>query len=78
MAEANTARKQAEDTLDKTRKKVSRRMQQPEAKNFEVREQERREREAKEQSYKDKYTPSYETREGRVNYEDPEKPVMKG
>jgi hypothetical protein len=78
MAEANTARKQAEQTLDKTRKKVSRQMQQPEAKNFEAREQERREREAKEQSYKDKYAPSYETREGRVNYEDPEKASYEG
>ena len=78
-AEANAARKKAEQTLDNTRKKVSQRMVQPETEGgFEVREQERRERYANEEFSLEHFKPSYETKAGKINYEDPSKAIYEG
>jgi hypothetical protein len=72
VAEANTARKKSEQTLDKTRKKVSQRMAQTEEpKNFETRERERREKTTLDEAALAKSKKSYETKAGKVNYEDP-------
>jgi hypothetical protein len=72
VAEANTARKKAEQTLDKTRKKVSQRMtQKEEPKNFETREKERREKSSSDEAALERSKASYETKAGKVNYEDP-------
>jgi ElaB/YqjD/DUF883 family membrane-anchored ribosome-binding protein len=79
VSKAENARKKAEQTLDKTRKKVSQRMTQvEEPKNFEAREKERRERNAYDEASLEKFKPSYETEANKVNYEDQDNAAYEG
>lgn len=78
-AEADAARKKAEEALDKTRKKISQRMVQAETEGgFEVREKERRERYASEAASLENFKPAYKTKADKVNYEDPNNAVYEG